>query len=287
MIYIPFFGALALGVGTILEKITLRAKKIDIKLYQTAGFLAIVLAMIPFLLFSWKISPQAFYLKNIIIMLGLVIISIIANMFIFYSIKGEKVTNLQPTRALEPLFTLLLSLIFGIFIKGIYESNSKIIVPAIIASLAVVFPHIKKEHIKMNKYLVASIVGSFFFGLELVMSKLILEHYSPLTFYFIRCLLIFGISLILFRPDFEKLDNKNSLLILLTGLAWVVYRFAVYFGYIHYGIIFTTLIILLAPILIYLLAHIFLKEKPSWKNIVSSLIIVACVIYATLGGFVK
>ncbi len=287
MIYIPFFGALALGVGTILEKITLRAKKIDIKLYQTAGFLAIVLAMIPFLLFSWKISFEALLLKNVLIMFALVIISIIANMFVFYSIKGEKVTNLQPTRALEPLFTLLLSLIFGVFIKGVYESNSKIIFPAIIASLAVVFPHIKKDHVKLNKYLLASIAGSFFFGLELVISKLILGYYSPLTFYFVRCLLIFLISWIIFKPDFENLDKKNSVLILLTGFAWVLYRFAVYFGYLHYGIIFTTLILLLAPILVYLLAHIFLREKPSWKNIVSSIIIVICVIYATLGGFVK
>lgn len=281
MIYIPFFGALALGVGTILEKISLRNKKIDIKLYQTAGFLAIVLAIIPFLIFSWKILPQVFLLKNLLILFGLVIVSIIANMLIFYSIKGEKVTNLQPTRALEPLFTLLLSLIFGIFIKETYyEYNSKILFPTIIASLAIVFPYIKKEHLHLNKYLLASIAGSFFFALELIMSKLILDFYSPLTFYFFRCILIFIFSLIIFKPDFKKLDKKNSRLILLTGLIWVVYRVAVYFGYLHYGITFTTLIILLAPILVYLLANIFLKERPNWRNIVSSVIIVSCVVYS-------
>jgi drug/metabolite transporter (DMT)-like permease len=283
MIYIPFLGALALGVGTILEKITLKDKKLDIKLYQTAGFLAIVLAIIPFLLFSWKITPEAYSLKNLLILLGLVLVSIIANMLVFYSIKGEKVTALQPTRALEPILTILLSLIFGLFISGIYEGTSgKIIIPALIASLAVVFPHIRKEHLHLNKYLLASIGGSFFFALELVMSKLILNYYSPITFYFFRCLLIFFISWMIFRPDFKKLDKKSTGLILITGLVWVVYRVAIYFGYIKYGIIFTTLITLMAPILVYLLAHVFLREKPNWKNILSSLIIVSCVLYSVL-----
>ncbi len=283
MIYIPFLGALALGAGTILEKITLKDKKLDIKLYQTAGFLAIVLAIIPFLLFSWKITPEAYSIKNLLILLGLVLVSIIANMLVFYSIKGEKVTALQPTRALEPMLTILLSLIFGLFISGVYEGISgKILIPALIASFAVVFPHIRKEHLRMNKYLVSSIIGSFFFALELVMSKLILDYYSPITFYFFRCLLIFFISFIIFRPNFDKLDRKSAGLILITGLVWVVYRVAIYFGYMKYGIIFTTLITLMAPVLVYFLAHVFLKEKPNWKNILSSIIIVCCVLYSVL-----
>lgn len=272
-----------MGAGTILEKITLKDKKLDIKLYQTAGFLAIVLAIIPFLLFSWKITPEAYSIKNLLILLGLVLVSIIANMLVFYSIKGEKVTALQPTRALEPMLTILLSLIFGLFISGVYEGISgKILIPALIASFAVVFPHIRKEHLRMNKYLVSSIIGSFFFALELVMSKLILDYYSPITFYFFRCLLIFFISFIIFRPNFDKLDRKSAGLILITGLVWVVYRVAIYFGYMKYGIIFTTLITLMAPVLVYFLAHVFLKEKPNWKNILSSIIIVCCVLYSVL-----
>ena len=69
-------------------------------------------------------------------------------------------------------------------------------------------------------------------------------------------------------------------MILITSAVWVVYRMAIYFGYLQYGVTFTTLVLMTGPIVIYILANRFLKEKLNWKNIVSSLIIIACVIYA-------
>ena len=279
---IPILGAIALAVGTIFEKVILRKKKIGIKLYQTASFFAISLIIIPFLFFFWKLDSGALELKNILIFIAVITSAIIANLFVFYSLKWEKITNLEPARILEPMFTILIALIFSFFIQGVYGTSLKILIPAIIASAALIFPFIKKERIKMNKYFIAAIFGSFFFGLELVLSDLILDFYSPITFYFLRCLSIFIISLIIFHPDKKPLDKKTSSIIFITGAVWVAYRVAIYFGYIHYGVIFTTLIVMLAPIFIYILANKFLKEKLNWRNIVSSIVIIACVVYAIL-----
>jgi drug/metabolite transporter (DMT)-like permease len=279
---IPILGALALAVGTVLERTILKRKKIGIRLYQTASFFAIALATLPFLYFFWKMDSGAFELKNILIFVAVIASAITANLFVFYSLKWEKVTNLQPARILEPMFTILLALVFSLFIDGFYEGNTKILVPAIIASAALVFPFMKKEHIKMNKYFIAAIFGSFFFGLELILSRLILDFYSPITFYFLRCVSIFAISLVFFHPKIKDLDNKTSLIIFITGAIWVAYRVAVYYGYINYGVIFTTLLVMLGPIFIYILANRFLKEKLNWRNIISSLVIIGCVIYATL-----
>ncbi|MCL5018659.1 MAG: DMT family transporter [Candidatus Pacearchaeota archaeon] len=280
---IPLLGAAALGAGTVLERFILKKKKIGIKLYQTVSFFAIVLATLPFLYFFWKLDAGAFELKNILIFIGVIASSLAANLFVFYSLKWEKVTNLEPARILEPLFVILLAVVFSFFTQGLYEQNLKIIIPAVIASIALIFPHIKKHHLKINKYIIAAILGSFFFGLELVISRLILDFYSPITFYFLRCISIFIISLAVFRPNFKALDKKTSLFIFITGAIWVLYRVVVYFGYLNYGVIFTTLIIMLGPIAVYALARIFLKEKLNWKNIVSALIITGCVVYAILG----
>jgi len=284
MIYIPILGALGLAVGTILEKIVLRKRKINIKLYHTVIFLAIILAMLPFIYFFWKLDFQAFELGNILIFSLVILFSIIANIFIFYSLKWEKVTKIQPARILEPLFIILLAIIFSFFIdKGLYERNLKVIIPALIAGAALIFSHIKKHHLSFNKYFIAAILGSFFFALELVISRLILNFYSPITFYFLRCSAIFLISLVLFRPKFKSLDKKSIWIILITGAIWATYRVVVYYGYLNYGVIFTTLMIMLGPIFIYILAWKFLKEKLNWKNIIAALIIIACVIYAILG----
>lgn len=279
-IIIPILGALALGGGTVLERFILKKKKMGIKLYQTISFLFIVLITIPFLFFFWKLDTEAFELKNILIFVSVIASSIIANLFVFYSLKWEKVTNLEPARILEPMFTIVLALIFSCFIEGMYEQNMKIFIPAIIASVALIFPFIGKD-LDVNKYFIAAIFGSFFFGLELVLSRLILDFYSPITFYFLRCLSIFLFSLIIFHPKTKSLDEKSLLVIFLTGIIWVIYRVAVYFGYLHYGVISTTLIIMLGPMFVYILANKFLKEKLNWKNILSSVIIMACVIYAT------
>jgi drug/metabolite transporter (DMT)-like permease len=282
VIGIPILGALASGAGTVLEKAILKHKKIGIKLYQIAGFIAITLAMLPLLFFFWKLDSQAFEIKNLLIFLGVIVSATLANFLVFYAEKKEQLTNLEPTKILEPLFVILIAIIFSFFIEGIGERNIKILIPTIVAAIALIFPYFKKEHLRLNKYMVASLFGSFFFGLELVLSKLILNFYSPITFYFLRCLFILLISLVLFRPDLRVLDKKTSLMILIAGMLFVTYRVAVYFGYLQYGIMFTTLIIMISPIFVYILANKFLKEKFNWKNIISSIIIIACVLYAVL-----
>ncbi len=279
---IPILGALALGIGTVLERFILKKRKIGIKFYQTASFFVISLISIPLLFFFWKLDNSAFELKNILIFFSVIATSIAANLFVFYSLKGEKVTNLEPARILEPMFTILLALLFSFFIQGFYEQNLKVLVPAIIASFALIFPFLKKEHLEMNKYFVAAIFGSFFFGLELILSRLILDSYSPITFYFLRSFSIFLFSLIVFHPRLQKVDKKVSSAIIATGIVWVIYRVAVYFGYLNYGVVFTTLLIMLGPMFVYVLANKFLKEKLNWRNIISSIVIIGCVIYATI-----
>jgi drug/metabolite transporter (DMT)-like permease len=283
MIYIPFLGALGLAIGTILERATLMKKNIQIKTYHVTIFFAIILAMIPFLYFFWRLDSPAFELKNILIFSAVIITSLVANIFVFYSLKWEKITKLEPARILEPLFVIMLALVFSLFIDhNLYERNLKIIIPALVASAALIFPHLKKHHLSINKYIIAAILGSFFFALELIISRLILDFYSPITFYFLRCSSIFLISLIAFRPNFKKIDKKSIWIILITGAIWAAYRIIIYWGYLNYGIIFTTLMVMLGPIFIYILAWKFLKEKISWKNIISALIIIGSVVYAIL-----
>ena len=281
MIEIPILGALALATGTILQKLMLKKKKINIKLYHVLEFLAIVIVMLPFIYFFWKLDAEALQLKNILIFGAVILFSIIANLFTYYSMKWEKVSNLEPAKILEPLFVILLAILFSLFFENLYERNLKIIIPAIIAAGALVVTHIQKHHLAFNKYFIAAILGSFFFALELVLSRLILDFYSPMTFYFMRAAAVLLFAFLIFRPSFKKVDKQTKVYVFLTGLVWVIYRVIIYYGYLNIGVIFTTLIIMLGPIFIYLFASIFLKEKIKLKNIIAAMIIVACILYAT------
>ncbi len=278
--YLPVFGAVMLAAGTILERLVLKGKKVGIRSYQVASFLAIVIAISPFLYFFWKLDSQALEIGNILIFLVVILFALLANLLVFYSLKWEKVTNLEPARVLEPLFVILLVIIFSLFTEGIYAKNPKIILPAIIASLTLVFSHISKHHLKFNKYFIAAVLGSLFFALELVISRLILDFYSPISFYFFRSASILILSFIIFRPSFKQLDTQTKGIVFVTGIIWTIYRVIIYYGYLSIGIVFTTLILMLGPVFIYIFAHFFLREKMSWRNFVAAIIIVGSIIYA-------
>lgn len=289
IVLIPIIGALALASGTLLEKVSLMQKKVNIKLYQTIIFLATVLVMTPFVFFFWKITPGAYTVKSILIFALVILFSLLANFFTFYSMKWEKLSKLEPAKITEPIFVILLAIIMSYFFTdGLYERNLKVIIPAIIAGVALIFSHIKKHHLTFNKYFLAALLGSLFFAIELIISRLILDFYSPITFYYIRCASIFLISIAMFRPKFfSNLDGKATLGIFATGAFWFIYRVAVYYGYMSLGIISTTLITMLSPVFVYAFAKIFLKEKLRWKNIIASIIIIACVVYASYTSMIQ
>ncbi len=281
MIYFPIIAALALAGGTVLERHILKRKEVEIKRYQTLEFLAIVLIMLPMLYFFWKLDPQALQLKNILIFIAVIICSITANLFTFYSMKGDKVSNLEPAKMLEPLFTILLAVVFSLFFQGAYESNPKVLIASLIAGLVLILTHVKKEHLRFNKYFTAAIIGSFLFALEVIISNLILEFYSPVTFYFLRCLGVFILSLILFRTKLSGVDKKLKIDLVMVGIIWVLYRVVAYYGYLKIGIVSTTLILMLGAVLTYIFAKLFLKEKINKRNIIASVIILACILYAS------
>ncbi len=282
MYFLPFLAAFSLAILTISEKILLKKKGMNIQIFQTASFLAASLAMVPFLFFFWKLDPLALEPKNLLIFGGVIVSSLLANYLMFFALRWEKVSKLEPALILEPLFTISLAILFSFFTVGLFERSSHVVIPALIASIALIFSHVKKHHLHFSKYFLAAIGGSFFFALELVISRLVLDYYSPISFYFFRCLSIFIISFIIFRPKIFNLEAKIQWQILLIGSLWVLYRVIIYWGYVQLGVIFTTLMILLSPVFIYLLAWKFLKEKLEWRNILAAIIIIGCVLYVNL-----
>jgi len=279
MIYIPIIGALSLAVSSLLEKIILKSREIRPQNLIVVLFAIAILFMLPFMFFFWKIDPLAWKGINLLILGGIVFFSILANFFAFYSLKREKITRLEPVRLLEPLFVVLLAFLF--FSS---ERNPNVIIPAFIAGLALVFSHVKRHHLKINRYILAGIAGSLFYAIDLILTKIILDYYNPLTLYFIRSCLVLVFSFLIFRPNLIRgFDKKEKFFVVIIGIAWVVFRVATYYGYIYLGVVSTTLVLMLGPVFVYMLARIFLKEKLEWKNIASTIIILGCVLYAMFG----
>lgn len=277
MIQLPIIGSFLEATGTILEKKVLKNKYLNYKNYTVYEFLAILVVMLTFIWFVWDLKPEALTIKNIIIFAFVILIATLANLFIFYSLKREKITEFEPIWVMQPLFTILLAfMLYG------SERNWGIFFLALIASLSLVLSHIEKHHLKFDKYIIAALIGSFLFAVELVASKPLLPYYSPFSFYFIRCFFIFAITFLIYRPNFKNIGKTNTIMILIIGLIWALYRAIIYYGYESVGIIFTTIIFILSPVLMFIFAVVFLKEKPTWKQIISTIVIVVCVALAIM-----
>ncbi|MBM3247670.1 hypothetical protein FJZ17_03990 [Candidatus Pacearchaeota archaeon] len=283
---IPFFGALSEGVGTILEKKILMKRKMELRAYNTFSFMSIVILLIPLIFlanyffpsdFPMTISSQAFTITNILIMLAVIILSLLANLFTFYAMKWEKITEIEPMRLMQPMFTILLA--FFLF-SNERQTKTSIIILSVIASLTLIISHTKKHHFSFNKYAWAAIFGSLFFALELVISKYILNFYPPLVFYFIRCFGMFFFGIFIFKPNPNKIQKSTWPMIFGVAFIWIAYRVLLYSSYLTQGVIITTLLFILAPIFIYLFSWKYLREQFNWRNLISSIIIVICVALA-------
>jgi len=284
---IPFFGAFLEAAGTVLEKKILRGK-INFKSYNVFSFLSIIILLIPCLfilghffplLFSLKIQAGALELKNVLIMSAIISLSILANLFVFYAMKWEKITEIEPLRLFQPLFVVIFAFILY---SSERQTATPLIIAAVIASLALILSHIRRHHLRISKYSIAAFFGSIFFAAELAISKEILNFYSPMSFYLVRCFFIFIITFLIFRPKFSSIPNKKWPYVFLVAFIWILYRILLYFSYETKGIIITTLLFILAPVFIYILSYFYLKEKPNWRNIIAAIIIVICVAYAMI-----
>jgi len=283
---IPIFGAFSEGAGTVLEKKLLTRRKLETRTYNTFSFMAIVIILLPLIFianyflpaqFPLKIDAQAFTPLNIVIMLGVIVVSIFANLFTFYAMKWQKMTEIEPMRLMQPMFTILLA--FFIF-SNERQTQTSIIILALVASFVLVASHVRKHHFSFNKYAWSAILGSLFFALELIISKEILSLYPPLVFYLIRCTGIFLVSLFLFKSNPYKIKKSTWPIIFLVSFIWIVYRLLLYSSYLAEGIITTTLLFILTPVFIYIFSWKYLKEEFKWRNLIASIVIVICVALA-------
>jgi len=110
----------------------------------------------------------------------------------------------------------------------------------------------------------------------------LLEVYSPSALYAVRTGLVFLSLWLVFRPNFRRLTSQNILSIFILAIIATSYMTFMFSGFKDFGVVFTTLILTLTPILIYFFTVVFLKEKLRKRVVLAAAIILACIIYATL-----
>jgi drug/metabolite transporter (DMT)-like permease len=270
-------SALSNTAGIINDKFILTRQRTSIRDFTPALFLFLFLGSAiaaPFL--GWLDVEQLLRPLNIFLFLLMIGIAISWNYFYYQGLKKEKVNDFQLIILSAPLATIILS---TIFLPA--ERHFNIIIPAVVASLALIFSHFEKEHLKFDLYSKQLILAVILMGAEAVLNKKLLDFIEPSLLYLLRTGFIFIAFAMFFKPNLKLMANKHIGFIAISGILGVVYMVTRFYGFQEYGVIFTTLILILSPILVYLASAVVLHEKIKTKNIIATIVILACIIYAS------
>jgi len=274
---IPLTIALAYALGITLDKIVLSKWRVDYRTYTVVLFIFLVVICLALYPFLGHIDRAALELKYLIYITIVVILATIFNIFFYLGIEREKVQEFEMILLLQPLVIILVA---ALLLRS--ERNWMILPPAIIASLALILSHLRRNHIHFDKYALLLLLVVFTSAFETVLLKELMAVYSALALYLVRVAICLPFLWLFMKPTFEKLNFRNTFVIFITAVLAVLQLTLSFWSYFHLTIVFTMIGLVVGPVLVYFFAAIFLKEKLTWRSMIAAVIILACVVWATL-----
>ena len=278
MIY-GILASLGFAGGVLLDKFELSRRHIKIQTFIPALFLALaLLSAILMLLLRVPLAPREWmeptYLVAFPVMLAL---AIGWNIFYFRALVKETVQELDLILLLEPLTTIVLA---SFFFNT--ERNAQVLLAALVAALALIIAHLHRHKVRFDQYAKGLFLAVLLMSLEVLVLKILLQVYHPVTLYFWRTLGVFVVTTGMFKPVWSKLHIIDVASIGLTALFGVLQMVSRYYGYNSAGVVLTTLLLLLGPILVEVISVFILHERLQIKTAAAFMVILVCVAYVDL-----
>ncbi len=265
------------AITLLLQKYILSYQKVNYKDYIVFAFVFLfAISALFFPKFGW-IKPEAATSFYILIGIFMILAATFWNILLCQALQKEKMIEFELIQMLQPLLTIFLgSLIFA------SERSVYILPAAFFAAIALIIAHIRRHHIYFNKYAKYLLLAVVLMSVEMIFIKILLTVYSPLALYVVRTFLVLIVMWAILRPSFGSINLKKGLIIIGTTALAVLQMVLYYFAINKEGLVFTTLILILTPILVYLYSIFISKEKLSFKTGFSFIIIILCIIFASL-----
>lgn len=274
-----FIAALTQAGGIIIDKITLTRQRVELRIFIPVLF--ILLFLMTAVLFPWLgwISTDLFKPYYLVLFLAMLIVAIVWNIFYYRGAQAEKVHDFELIVMGQPLVTILLA---SIFLQN--EQNWPVVIAAIIAGIALIISRISRQHLEFSAEMWGLVAAVILMSMELILIDLLLTVFSPVALYAIRTGVIALFFFFYYRPHLRQVAPHHYGLIAVSALLGVVQMVTKFYGFEQFGVVYTSLILILAPILVYIISTIWLHERLKARSIVSAIVILGCIIYATLIG---
>lgn len=262
----PILAAVLQASSFTLDKVVLSIRRVNFKTYIGVSFpLIFLITLVIFLIFR---PPLSFDLLAgnlwwlLLISIGM---TIVTNLIFYRALDDDKLGEIQTLDLLHSIpIIIFASIIFA------DERNFFVIIPALIASSAVIWSHWEHHHFKIAKHTLPFVIWSLSVApIGASISRVLLANWNPVSLELVRAGAVALILGPLFAKYAQKISFKTFSLLLatniLTSIAWILF----YFSYQRSGIIYTILVFSIQPLLVYLASVFFLEEPLQWRKAVA------------------
>jgi drug/metabolite transporter (DMT)-like permease len=275
--FFPIVASLAKAGGIMVDKFLLSLRAITVSKFVVWLFIFLTIFTLPFLFIDSSISLEALSVRNISLFFLMVGLAGFWNILYYKSIQSETVQEFEPILMLSPLVVILIT---PLFFPD--EVSRVVFYIAIVAGASLALSHLEKSHLKFSKDSLGLVLAIVVMSFETIVIRELLFFFSPAALYFFRCLFLVLVFLVVFKDKLLLANRFDYFGVGLSAILGVAQMLAIFYGYQNIGLVFTTLVISIAPVLVYLYCFIVLKEKFRLRKVIGGVVILACVILAYL-----
>lgn len=272
-----FIASIGYAGGIILDKISLCQHKVPLKKHISLLFVFLAMLTVIFMpgLGSVDTSKFSFFYGFLFVLM--IVVAVTYNIYATRGMQRENLHEYELIMLLSPLMTVFLA---ALFLPS--ERNWNVFLAAVVASVAFIISKFKSHHLHLGVTARGTLFAMVLMSFEAVLIKELLNMFSPVSLYFIRTAIIALVYLLMFRPKLSDLPAKSVLFILGSAVCGVLQMVLKFYGFKDLGIIETSMILLLGPVMVYLFSYFYFGErKIVLREVVSAIVIISCILYAT------
>ena len=270
----PIVAAILQTVSFTLDKIVLSVKQVGFQTYIGVSFPFSFFVNLALFFIFHPLFPEGWFEGYYgLLLLGGIGISFLTNILFYRALDHDKLGEIETLSLLNAVLVIIVS---GIVFAD--ERNFSIMVPAFIASVAVVWSHWERHHTKIARDTLPYVCWALVMApISALISKELLVVWNPIALEMARTGILAALFLFIFRDAITKVPPRALRLLIVTNVLTTVAIVLFYFGYQRLGIVHTLLLFSLQPFLVYLASIFILKERPSWKRSLAFVIVLASI----------
>lgn len=274
----PLTRIVAESVGKTIDKFNFRRNNISARHLIILVFSGMSLSLGLYILLANKPFPH-FTSTALLLMTAIALISFIANVFDFVSLRLNDISLREPMVGFEPIAAGLVGYLF--FPS---ERNTGYLIAFALGAVAVYFgTHRRKLRVNQKKGMFYLLMGVLFYAFLPTIYKQALVYISPEYITFFRAASVLILSLI-FLPRMKWTKPRGKIIYgLSSGVVYSLGTVAGLYAIQKLGVVLSMLLLLLEPALKYLISYFVLKEKVR-KGEVASSAILALIVLVTVAS---